>query len=361
MKKTRTPVVAAGGKARRVRRKLLLLAAATCLALLLGETAIRYRHHAWPFEDEIHRLDHLTDRDAALRWRFSPTKGRNSLGLRNREVGPKPVGVCRILFLGDSLVWSGETSSGKLYTEVLEARLNDRLDGEATSFEVINAGVPGYTTYQELEFLKVYGLDMEPDVVVLGFVFNDVYYKYLHKPTERGILDSEPTSRLHRFDTHSFPGALFARSYLAHELVGGAQTVWRSISRRPAFPFEERRDFYLAWKSYGWTHSRELVGQMQSLLAERDVPLLMIVFPIKDQVDDRYRRLDEQYVLYPQGRLRSICDEYAIPLLDMTEPIHANGAGDLFRDHLHLNGKGNDQVVEEVLPFLEARSLGARR
>src|SRR5215831_13184093 len=31
------------------------------------------------------------------------------------------------------------------------------------SFEVINAGIPGYTTYQELEFLKIYGLYMEPD------------------------------------------------------------------------------------------------------------------------------------------------------------------------------------------------------
>ena len=65
----------------------------------------------------------MTSRDATLRWRFSPTKGRNSLGLRNREVGPKQPGSCRILVLGDSLVWSGETSSGKLYTEVVESRL----------------------------------------------------------------------------------------------------------------------------------------------------------------------------------------------------------------------------------------------
>jgi len=42
---------------------------------------------------------------------------------------------------------------------------------------VINAGIPGYTTYQELEFLKIHGLAMKPDIVVLGFVFNDVYEK----------------------------------------------------------------------------------------------------------------------------------------------------------------------------------------
>jgi hypothetical protein len=46
---------------------------------------------------------------------------------------------------------------------------------------VINAGMPGYTTYQELEFLKLYGLEMEPDLVVLGFVFNDVVANELEK------------------------------------------------------------------------------------------------------------------------------------------------------------------------------------
>ncbi len=53
---------------------------------------------------------------------------------------------------------------------------------DVNEFEIVNAGIPGYTTYQELEFLKIYGLEMNPDMVILGFVFNDVYYKYLHKP-----------------------------------------------------------------------------------------------------------------------------------------------------------------------------------
>jgi hypothetical protein len=42
--------------------------------------------------------------------------------------------------------------------------LPNAVPGLGKSIEVINAGIPGYTTYQELEFLKVYGLDMKPDL-----------------------------------------------------------------------------------------------------------------------------------------------------------------------------------------------------
>jgi len=85
--------------------------------------------------------------------------------LLNREVGPKEPGSYRILFLGDSLIAMGDTSSGELFTQVLERGLDARSADPPNSVEVINAGVPGYTTYQELEFLKIHGLDMRPDMV----------------------------------------------------------------------------------------------------------------------------------------------------------------------------------------------------
>jgi hypothetical protein len=102
---------------------LVISVIATCVAC---EVAIRHRSNAWPFERPLQVPEYLGERDATLRWRFSPANGRNSLGLRNREVGPKSSGTVRILFLGDSLIWTGETSSGPLYTEVLERRFNTR-------------------------------------------------------------------------------------------------------------------------------------------------------------------------------------------------------------------------------------------
>jgi lysophospholipase L1-like esterase len=333
-------------------KKLALLGFSICFMLLLGELLIRYLIPAWPFATAYYAPDYLTARDKPLRWRFSASDGRNSLGLRNREVGLKQTGTSRILFLGDSLIWSGETSSGELYTEVLERRLNARSLKNPNSFEVINAGIPGYTTYQEFEFLKIYGLDMEPDLVILGFVFNDVYYKYLHRPTSQQLLGREPAAHLFHFNPDAFPGLLFARSHLAHQVVNTGEVIWKRILGRPVFPFERRGDFYLAWKDYGWGHARALIGKMRTLLREKGVSLVVLVFPVSDQVNERYRKLDEAYVLYPQRKIREICDDYGIPMLDLTEVFYREGGITLFRDYLHLNAKGNDVVANELEKYL---------
>ena len=335
-------------------KNLILLIAATSVLFLTGEITIRYLVKAEPFETTPYIPSYMTERDRSLRWRFPSGGGRNSLGLRNREVESKGEGTFRILFLGDSLFWDSVTSTGRLYTDVLERALNIRFSDTLNTIEVINAGIPGYTTFQELEFLKIYGMDMKPDLVILGFVFNDLFYKYLQKPSKRRLrlLDNEPDSHLFYFDTRVFPGNLFARSHLMHELVRRSETFWKMIWQRPVFPFDGRADFFLAWQNYGYYHVERLIYEMQTMLSERSVPLAMVVFPIRDQVDDRYRKLDEAYVLYPQEKISQICDDYGIPMFDLTNSIYKNGGRTLFKDYLHLNAKGNDLVAVELEMYL---------
>ena len=217
---------------------LLNLSLACCsllCALLLGEGFLRLRFLAWPFEPAPRRQSHLTGRDAALGWRLPREQGTNSLGLRNRELAAKKPEVFRVLFLGDSLLWIGDTSDGRLHTQVIEENLN-RAMPTPHRVEVINAGVPGYTTYQEAEFLKAYGLAMEPDLVVVCFVLNDVYPRYLHRPSREEMFPFDPAARLHRFDGTRFPGRLFARSYLAHEAAYSFEIVGSSSDSPPPSP-----------------------------------------------------------------------------------------------------------------------------
>ena len=178
------------------------------------------------------------------------------------------------------------------------------------------------------------------------------YYKYFHKPTGPSLLGSDPATHLYHFNPYAFPGSLFARSYLAHDFVEMSEWIWRRIFGRPIFPFERTEDFYLAWKSYGWIPARKLIGEMQASLAERGISLAVLVFPVSDQVKDRYRELDEAYVLYPQGKIREICEDYAIPRLDLTETLYKGGGATLFRDYLHLNAKGNDILTDELEEYL---------
>lgn len=320
-------------------------------ALLIGEGSVRLMLSAWPFQSNAKVMPYLTEKDISLRWRFSSQKGRNSLGLRNREITQKGENTVRIMFLGDSLIWSGATSAGKLYTEVVEENLNNVLNTDK-KIEVVNAGIPGYTTYQELEFLNLYGFDMQPDLVILGFVFNDVYYKYLHRPTDKKIFAAEPKSYLNRFNVRTFPGMLFAGSYLAHEIAHAFQRIYNKLYSLPYYSFDHRDDFYLAWKSYGWDDADMLIGKMHQQLSQRSIPLVIAIFPVSDQVDDKYLSRDRDYVLYPQSRIKLISEMYGIPYIDLTDALYQGGGRKLFSDYLHLKPEGNDIVATEFTRYL---------
>lgn len=92
----------------------------------------------------------------------------NSRGLRDREhaLAPAP-GVTRIVLLGDSFAWGWGVDDGKTFADVLEQRLG-------SAVEVLNLGVPGYSTDQELLWLEREGLLWEPDLVILCLLLNDV-------------------------------------------------------------------------------------------------------------------------------------------------------------------------------------------
>jgi hypothetical protein len=179
----------------------LLVVAATALALAAAEGITR-----WMGERPFPR-----SREQALFWRYDAqlgwsqrpgASGRfetrafrssvsiNSKGLRDGEHeyargDPRR----RVLVLGDSFAWGYGVEQGERFSEVLER------DHGA---EVINAGVSGYSTDQELLFYRSEGAKYEVDLVVLLFCGNDetenykehVYFVY-HKPwfaIEKGAL-----------------------------------------------------------------------------------------------------------------------------------------------------------------------------
>ena len=172
--------------------------------------------------------------------------------------------------------------------------------------EALRFGNAGHTTYQELEFLCLYGAQHQPSLVVLGFVFNDVYYKYLHRATGSRFIDREPTLKLQRFDTRSLPGSLLRRSYLAHELHFGFELLYKQALRRPEFPFENEDDLYLAWKPYGWDATQRLIGEMVELSREHGSELVAVIFPVRYQFEEQYREIDLDYLLYPQTRAKEV-------------------------------------------------------
>lgn len=69
-------------------------------------------------------------------------------------------------------------------------------------------------------------------------------------------------------------------------MVDAVDVLGKSLTGKTVFPFDRREDFYLAWKSYGWEHTRLLIHEMQQLLENRRIEFVVLVFPISDQVND---------------------------------------------------------------------------
>jgi hypothetical protein len=179
-----------------------LLVASMLVALMLSEAILRALGRgplqANPVPGNFWRHDDL------LGWRNSPGIAgvfdhprfrinirHNSKGLRDREYAyERSAGKRRILALGDSFVWGYGVEQQETFSEVLETLLPD--------VEVINAGVAGYGTDQELLWLRSEGVRYRPDVVVLVMCGNDdfennrdrVYYVY-RKPQFRQADDGE--------------------------------------------------------------------------------------------------------------------------------------------------------------------------
>jgi lysophospholipase L1-like esterase len=95
----------------------------------------------------------------------------NELGLRNRSLAePPPPEEYRILSVGDSTAFGFGVEADETYCHRVETGLRSMT---SVPVSVINAGVPGYTSYQCLEYLKHRGLLLKPDLVIMQSNFND--------------------------------------------------------------------------------------------------------------------------------------------------------------------------------------------
>lgn len=155
---------------------LVLLLASLGVAAGLLELALR----VLPIDvASFHSIAGFTVYDPVLGWRLAPSRSlvfrgahfavhveHDARGLRDEPVDyARAPGRRRVLVLGDSVVWCWGVEHAECFTELLERALGDT--------EVVNAGVPGYSTAQEMLFYEHEGRRYRPDVVVLVVSPND--------------------------------------------------------------------------------------------------------------------------------------------------------------------------------------------
>ena len=124
---------------------------------------------------------------------YSPTpnyrKGQtfhNSLGFRNDEFFlEKPDGSYRIVALGGSSTYDVSIKDNhSTFTAQLEKLLKE--DYGYQDVQVINAGVPGYNSWEILVNLEFRVLDLDPDLVIVYEGVNDVHARLVLPSAYRG-------------------------------------------------------------------------------------------------------------------------------------------------------------------------------
>jgi lysophospholipase L1-like esterase len=96
----------------------------------------------------------------------------NSSGFRDREFpNQKAASVFRIICLGDSWTFGSNVNQEDAYPQQLRTLLNQEFP--MADFEVLNLGVMSYSSYQGLKLLKNKVVDLDPDLLIIGFAMND--------------------------------------------------------------------------------------------------------------------------------------------------------------------------------------------
>src|SRR5882672_4747890 len=214
-------------------------------------------------------------------WRFVT----NNRGLRDTRnfAYDKPLGVLRVLSLGDSHTQGYEVRQEATFSAVLERYLESR----SVRAQVLNAGVSGFSTAEELAYLISEGYKYKPDVVVLGFYANDLGDNLkagLFALDEKGRVVEEKRSHLPGVTMqnviYAIPGVrwLSENSYFYSLAFNGVWVFFKSRLEKQA-KFESAIGSTAGSSRYETDLALGLLERMGRFCADRNIRLIVVDIP----------------------------------------------------------------------------------
>lgn len=284
----------------------------------------------------------------------------NGCGLRDDDFpAAKPAGEYRILCLGDSVTMGHGIAHEETFCELLESALAGH-SGKGAACRVINAGVQGYATWQELNLLRRL-LILQPDMVVIGFCLNDLTEPFVSSKALGGTgigyqgFPATGSGAIGYFWSDTGYGRFF------QNLLSGKQRV-AAAKREETYNVAniaraERND-----PVYGpaWDKTLADLRSIYALTAERGIRTLLAVFPYKFQILDRTCRR-------PQAILAEHAKEAGIEFVDLLTVFEESvgGAGNpdeklrrYFLDDNHLSPEGHLLVATVLRDYFEPLKAG---
>lgn len=357
------------------RRGVQIVAAvliAVALFFVLGEILARSLNLVDRLNDFPRQLYEATD-DEELPYVLRPSldtmaRGRRIVIDENRMRVPPDAGepgpdAKRILVLGDSVAFGYRLA----YDDTLGAQLQSELDARTgRRHAVLNGGVEGYNSQNQLAWLQTYGWALDPAAIVVVFNLNDYDYGPVMGPN--GILTTDRTQRVSTWSL-----ANVSDFYVLLRWLGklGAHALTTSSAPNPtasADPSEPasggqrfdkfdryvsllRKQYYAKPSDRRWEEMVEALRGLRDEAASHGVPLWVAILPDGDQVGV------DAPDLVPQERLAQVCRDEHLRCIDLLPAFEAHdGNVPLFIDIMHPNAIGHRIIARELATRLEGQS-----
>jgi lysophospholipase L1-like esterase len=310
---------------------------------------------------------------------FSPqpllTFKTNSIGYRNREIGPKS--GRRILFLGDSITFGLGMPEENTFVRLVE----DQARQKGENWETINSAVKGLGLNAELAILTETGLSLQPDLVVLDYYLNDFQESSgIYLTRLPGILNQ---SRLAHKLTNVFRANLFL--FQGEDLSNLSQMespeeirAWREEFKKHSTVIPENQkpdqatlnfnegiianfgDWGGAFSPRTWKKMEAWLEEMARLAKLHKSQFVIIAFPVSFQVEASH------LFDYPQQRLSQVARALKAPYLDLLPLFRMDfeknkkAEDRLFYDQCHLTVRGHQVAAQAIYRFLRQTSPGGK-
>jgi hypothetical protein len=283
---------------------------------------------------------YITSKNRVLRYELKPniSVGHisvNSDGFRAKEYSiPKPKGTFRIILLGDSEAFSQSLSLNDTFAKKLESRINEICKDRV--FEILNMGVEGYNTIQELEFLKYKALKYQPDSVILYYCFNDPDYpEYYFKKN---------------FFTSNFLTIRYTQYRFKKMLV--------KRDRRLKNIKSEEDNFRYLYTHETWEYTKDAILELSELSKKQKFKFVLVITPeVSSAV---YNFTDKYPYWYINGKIASLKNEN-VEVIDPTYFLKEQNSNPLdlvmSPEDRHKNAKYNSLIASYISDELITRKI----
>lgn len=271
----------------------------------------------------------------------------NSLGMRGPEVQrQKPKGTFRVLGVGDSFTFGVGVRDEDTFLRRLESSLN-AAPGATRRYEVLNAGVEGYNTRDEVLYLERVWLKLNPDLVLLVFYLNDAYSEGAF--ANAGEVEGVNLGRARGLAQYSYLWDYFQHGMAARRESRRIEQFYLShYFSQPETLLNSSGQFQIDWQQ-----SCHSLQRAATFLREQHIRFAIVIFPELYRLNDRYPFKAVHKLV------REECARIGVPTLDLLDTFAGMRDRDLWvhpSDH-HPNEIAHGLAAQAIEKFLAARAL----